>query len=160
PTAGVYTIRLSQREDGNAIDALILQRSNLAAPKSPGPPESGLAEGFLIGTQPSSVTVLPGKPATFTVVALVAAGATVTYQWQQAAAGSSTFADISGATSASYNIASTTLVMNGTQYRVNVTSGGTTLTSSVATLTTDATPPAVTSLQPISPTFLYLSFSK
>lgn len=38
--AGTYTIRLSQREDGNAIDAMILQLSSLPPQKDPGPPES------------------------------------------------------------------------------------------------------------------------
>ena len=40
--AGDYTIQLSQREDGAAIDALIFQFSNLAAPDDPGPPESDI----------------------------------------------------------------------------------------------------------------------
>src|SRR6266568_6804235 len=39
-TPGVYTIRLSMREDGSAVDALILQLSSLSDPDNPGPAES------------------------------------------------------------------------------------------------------------------------
>ena len=38
--AGDYTIQLSQREDGAAIDTVCFQLSSLAAPGEPGPPES------------------------------------------------------------------------------------------------------------------------
>ncbi|PYI86696.1 MAG: hypothetical protein DME26_08560 [Verrucomicrobia bacterium] len=40
--AGDYTIQLSQREDGAAVDALIFQLSNFSAPGDPGPPESDI----------------------------------------------------------------------------------------------------------------------
>src|SRR5262249_7080752 len=36
-TPGLYTIRLSQREDGAAVDAFILQLASLPAPTNPGP---------------------------------------------------------------------------------------------------------------------------
>ncbi len=39
-TAGTYTIRISMREDGSAVDALILQLASMPAPTNPGPPES------------------------------------------------------------------------------------------------------------------------
>jgi hypothetical protein len=35
PAPGIYTIRLTQREDGVAVDALVFQLSSLAAPTSP-----------------------------------------------------------------------------------------------------------------------------
>ncbi|PYJ99865.1 MAG: hypothetical protein DME23_08680, partial [Verrucomicrobia bacterium] len=37
---GLYTIQLSQREDGASVDALSFQLSTLPAPTDPGPPES------------------------------------------------------------------------------------------------------------------------
>lgn len=42
-TAGLYTIRLSQREDGSAVDGIILQLASLAPPTNPGPPESAIS---------------------------------------------------------------------------------------------------------------------
>jgi hypothetical protein len=127
--AGVYTIRWQQREDGSGFDALILQRSNLPVPANPGPAESPLASGFIIGTQPISQVITPGKTATFSVTALVPPGAAVTYQWQQAAPGSTNFTVVAGATSPSYTTPAATLAMSGTQYRAVVTSGGTSLNS-------------------------------
>ena len=35
--AGTYTVRFTMREDGSAVDAIILQLNSLAAPASPGP---------------------------------------------------------------------------------------------------------------------------
>ncbi|MBI2946459.1 MAG: hypothetical protein HYY23_02360 [Verrucomicrobia bacterium] len=55
PKAGVYTIRISQREDGSAFDAFILQRTNLPLPTDPGPPESPTVGATL---QPLSITAL------------------------------------------------------------------------------------------------------
>jgi len=55
PRAGVYTIRISQREDGNALDAFILQRTNLPAPTDPGPPESPVVGAT---PQPLSISAL------------------------------------------------------------------------------------------------------
>ena len=43
-TPGLYSIRLSQREDGAAVDAVILQLASLPAPvNSPPPPESAIS---------------------------------------------------------------------------------------------------------------------
>ena len=141
--AGTYTIRVQQREDGNGLDALILQLSSKPVPSNPGPAESGVSAGFFIGVHPADQITTPGKTATFTVTPLVPAGTAVTYQWQQKAPGATTFTPVSGATSASYTTPTATDAMNGTQYRVTLTSGGTTLTSGAATLITDAAPPTV-----------------
>src|SRR5438876_11709410 len=40
---GLYTIRLSQGEDGSAIDGIIRQLVSLPAPTNPGPPESDVS---------------------------------------------------------------------------------------------------------------------
>lgn len=145
PAAGTYTIRLTQREDGSGTDALILQLNSLPDPPAapaPGPAESDLVSGFVLGT-PADVTALPPNTATFTANAKTGPGATVTYQWQSKAPTAGSFTDISGATSASYTTGPTSQAMSGTQYRVVATSGGVTLTSGAATLITDATPPSL-----------------
>lgn len=45
PTPGIYTVRVSLREDGSTVDALILQLSSLSAPTNPGPAESAFSNG-------------------------------------------------------------------------------------------------------------------
>jgi hypothetical protein len=39
---GVYTVRISQREDGSAVDAILLQLSSLPEPTTPGPRKAPL----------------------------------------------------------------------------------------------------------------------
>ncbi len=96
----------------------------------------------VIGTQPSSQTVCSGSNVTFTVSAT---GVGLTYQWYR----NGTIA-ITGATSDTYTITGVTAGSAG-QYHVVVNSScGTTVTSSVATLTVN-TPPAIT-VQPASQT--------
>lgn len=96
-----------------------------------------------IGTQPSDTSVVGPATATFTVVATNNGGQGMTYQWQKAESTANTsFADISGATSASYTTGATSSTpgagdTNGDKYRVNITTanGLATATSSAATLT-------------------------
>jgi hypothetical protein len=128
---GTYTIRISQREDGSSLDALVLQLSSLDPPTSPGPPESAV-EGFMILSDPAPVRTAAGATATFRVEVSDTTGAT--YQWERAAAGSSTFTAISGATSASYTAGPLQAGDFGSRYRVVATSGGTSLTSRAAGL--------------------------
>ena len=84
-----------------------------------------------ISTQPQSQTVTAGTSVTFTV----AAGGTapITYQWQKNGSA------ITGATSASYTIASAQASDSGA-YTVVVTNPGGSLTSATATLTVNAPP--------------------
>ena len=73
----------------------------------------------VITAQPTAVTGCPGSSATFTVTAT---GTNLGYQWQSSATGClGTFTNIPGAASASYTIASTTVAMSGTAYKVVVT---------------------------------------
>jgi hypothetical protein len=137
---GIYTIRLSMREDASAIDALILQLASQAPPTDPGPPESSLATQYLIITQhPKNATASIGQTTTFSVT--VDGTGTITYQWQKKATTDASFSDITAATGASHLTPAATLAMNGTQYRVVVSNGTKTVTSSAATLITDSTPP-------------------
>ncbi len=83
-----------------------------------------------ITTQPASQTVVLGNSATFTVAA--AGSGTLSYQWYKGSVGSGTA--ISGATSASYTIATTTSSSAGSYY-VTVTNSVGTTNSTAATLT-------------------------
>lgn len=71
-----------------------------------------------ITDQPQSVSVPAGQSATFTVVAnCYPTDAKLTYQWQKASGGSSTFENISGATEATYTVDSALQSLNGTRYQ-------------------------------------------
>lgn len=91
-------------------------------------------------TQPTSQSTTAGITATFTSVA--AGSPTPTYQWQRNPGGAGSFADISGATSASYTTPATTVSggsANDTDtYRCVATNASGSATSSVATLTVGA----------------------
>jgi hypothetical protein len=80
-----------------------------------------------ITSQPSSLTVLAGQAATFTVVATGAMP--LSYQWQKNGS------DINGATSASYTTPPTSGSDDGSQFRVVVSNSMGNVTSNSATLT-------------------------
>lgn len=82
---------------------------------------------------PSDITVVVGQTADFRITA--SGTQPLSYQWQTAAPGSTSFSNISGATSASFTTAATTLPMSGQQYRCRVTNSRGTATSSPAVLT-------------------------
>ena len=86
----------------------------------------------------ANVTVNAGQNATFTAAA--SGNPTPTVQWQSAPAGSSTFTNVSGATSTTLTLSATTASQNGNQYRAVFTNSVGTATSSVATLTVDFAP--------------------
>ncbi|MBX2889245.1 MAG: T9SS type A sorting domain-containing protein [Ferruginibacter sp.] len=93
-------------------------------------------ESTVISTQPQSAAVCDGSPASFSVVA---SGAANTYQWQVSTDGGTTWTDITGATSADYNIAAANSSMNNNQYQVAITNPcGAPVISNAATLTISA----------------------
>jgi autotransporter passenger strand-loop-strand repeat protein len=106
----------------------------------------GSVSGPTITTQPSSVTVNAGQPATFTVVA---SGTGLTYQWQKlvgsawANVGSSNTSGFTGANTATFTITSTTTADAGS-FRVVVANAGGSVTSNAAQLTVNAAPVAPT----------------
>ncbi len=110
-----------------------------------------------VGTQPTSVTVTAPAAATFTVAegTVPANCSAATIQWQVAPSGSTTFSNISGATSATLSVSPTTVSESGNQYRAVLTNGGGSTDSNAATLTVTAPPcataPAITT-QPTSVT--------
>lgn len=89
-----------------------------------------------ITIQPTAQTVTEGETATFTVEAT---GGNLSYQWQQNVNGSG-WTDITGETNATYTIATTTMDMNGWQYRCVVKNSINEVTSDAATLTVTAIP--------------------
>jgi hypothetical protein len=101
----------------------------------------GAASAPVLTTQPASQTVIEGATASFTIAAT---GAGLTYQWQRAPSGSTTFTAISGATAASYTTAATTVAGdNGASFRCVVMNSGGAVTSNAATLTVNAAPPRI-----------------
>ncbi len=90
-----------------------------------------------IEENPADVTQQESLAATFTVTASgsSAYGGTVSYQWQRQAPGTTTWADIAGATAASYSTPPLALADSGAKYRVVCSVPTVTRTSSEATLT-------------------------
>lgn len=103
---------------------------------------SGSGASAVITVQPADRSVVAGTTATFDVVASHA----TSYQWQSSTNGGSSFADMGGATSASYTTPVTALADSGTRYRVVVSGADNHITSSSATLTVTPAPvaPAIT----------------
>ena len=93
-------------------------------------------ETITIGTQPADENTSSGA-ATFTVAATVDQSGTITYQWQKKAAGSTRYANVSGATSASLALTGQTAAEDGDKYRVKINSskGAEEVVSDAATLT-------------------------
>jgi hypothetical protein len=94
-----------------------------------------------ITTQPSSVTVIAGQSASFTVTA---SGTSLSYQWQKLVSG--TWTNISGATASTYTIANTVSTDAGS-YWVVVTNVGGSVNSNTVTLTVNPVPPPTITTQ-------------
>ena len=97
--------------------------------------EMGVTNGPFITAQPSNYATVVDGTARFSVTA---SGSDLTYRWQWAASGSSTWADsdLSGSSSANLNFTVPSADFNGRRYRCVVTSAGTnSVISTEATLT-------------------------
>jgi len=89
-----------------------------------------------ITTQPSDATVAQGQDATFTVVASASDGSDVSYQWSQDGVALSDNDDVSGSTSPTLTISSTTIGDSTITVTVShPTAGNSPITSDDATLT-------------------------
>jgi hypothetical protein len=97
---------------------------------------NGTGTAPAITTQPNSLTVAPGSPATFTAAA--SGGPAPTVQWEVSTNGGASFSNISGATSATYTIPAVTSLQNGNEYEAVFTNiqatGPATATTNVVTL--------------------------
>lgn len=97
-----------------------------------------------IATQPADITVdlsdSTTDTATFSVVATATGDGALTYQWQKQESGAGAWANVSGATAASYTTGVVTVADDNTdKYRVVVsTAGAANVTSDAATLTVQA----------------------
>lgn len=94
-----------------------------------------------IGTQPSNASAISGNTASFTAAATITNSATLSYQWQKQEGGAGAWANVSGATSASYTTGNLTVASdNNDKYRVVVsgTLGAVSVNSTAATLTVAA----------------------
>jgi hypothetical protein len=103
-----------------------------------------IAPEITIGTQPANISVIAPATAAFSVVATRTGAGTLTYQWQIQQEGAGTWADISGATAATYTTGATAIgdgagATDGDKYRVIVSlTGAESVTSNAATLTVTA----------------------
>src|SRR5438046_1643864 len=95
-----------------------------------------------ITMQPANQAVTAGQTATFAVVA--GGTAPLSYQWQK------NWANITGATAASYTTPATTTADSGSTFAVVVTNTAGTVTSSTATLTVNAAATPVIQVRPIN----------
>ena len=86
-----------------------------------------------ITAQPGKADVKEGEKATFTLTAT--GSGKLTYQWQKSLDNGGNWADIEGATSATYTIQQTTMEMSGIQYRCVVKGDGGEATSDAVVLT-------------------------
>lgn len=96
-----------------------------------------IAPELTITVQPTNQSVTAPATATFSVTATRTGTGTITYQWQKQEGGAGAWADVSGATSASYTTGATDATAdNGDKYRVLVSvTGADTKTSNAVTLT-------------------------
>jgi hypothetical protein len=103
-------------------------------------PGTAACVNITVNTTNESLTYSENQ--SFTLNAGVLTGSTpITYQWQRKYPAGS-FADISGATSASYTESSgLTVAQSGTEYRCNVSNACSSATSRVITITVLASPP-------------------
>jgi hypothetical protein len=92
-----------------------------------------------INTQPANVTICEGAGATFSVGATTGVGV-LSYQWQVSTDGGTTYGNIAGATTSSFAQASVPVGQNGYRFRVIVTAGCGSVTSTAAVLTVNAYP--------------------
>lgn len=120
--SGYYRAKVS-----NSVDTAYSQAAKLTVTDADVAPK--------ITTQPANQTVTVGAQATFTVAA--SGTPTPTIQWQVSSNGGSTWANITGANSATYSF--TTSAVGTSQYRAVASNGvGTAANSNAATLTVNA----------------------
>lgn len=97
---------------------------------------------IVIGTQPANVSVAAATATSFTVAATtLPTGGTINYRWQRAANSTAAFADLTNAgtyantSTATLNIANSSVAVSGSIYRVQMSSTG----QSANTVTANAT---------------------
>lgn len=129
-TAAAYNfIAQTVSESGNEYRCVV---TNFAGSSISGRAQLTVSGAPWFTQQPQSLTVSVGQSATFSATAL--GDPAPSYQWQSEPAGSTTFSNISGGTSATYAF-SPQLSDNGSQYQCVASNGAGSATSLPATLT-------------------------
>jgi hypothetical protein len=103
-----------------------------------GPVETDSSVAPAITTQPANASVNPGATASFTAAASGTPAPSV--QWQSSADGTS-WADVSGATSATLSVTNAAVAQSGVKYRAVFTNSKGSATSDAATLTVNRVAP-------------------
>ncbi|MCW2623062.1 MAG: hypothetical protein JWL64_2664, partial [Frankiales bacterium] len=103
---------------------------------------TGNAAPATITDQPNNQTIASGNTATF--VSAATSNTPQTVQWQLSTDGGTTYANIAGATAASYTTPLRTTANSGYRYRAVYTNYGGVVQTSAATLTVTATVPTAT----------------
>ena len=143
-TSANYTTGLTTPAMNNTWYQLVVTTATCPGSATTTPVKLTVNTVAVIGTQPAAQTACIPQTATFNVTAT---GTGLTYQWQMATAAAPTvFADITGATSASYTTPATALTMNGNRFRVNIlsTCSPTTPTTSADAVLTVQNPVTIT----------------
>lgn len=126
-TAATHQFTAAQINNGDTYDCVATNTEGTATTNAA---TLTVFPAVSITQQPANVSITEGQTATFSVVALSQFG--VTYQWRRNGVA------ISGATSASLVMPDVLLSQNGEQYTCTVAALGTTLLSSIATLSVSA----------------------
>ena len=134
-TSATYSVPTTDTLTTDDQDAYYVIVTNPYGQAVSQPASLAVGNGILlqITGQPANQFVNVGDPATFTVAAT--SNLPLTYQWYRADPGSSVFAAIPGATTASYTIDPTALTDSGSVYHVVISNGTTSsVTSNEAAL--------------------------
>lgn len=132
-TAATYNVPATATTTANDQDSYYVVVTNSYGQATSQPASLAVGNGIQITQQPVTQYVSVGASATYQVTAVSALP--LTYQWYEAAPGTSTFAAIPGATSSSYTDPSASSTDNGAVFYVVVSNGVTTsVTSSSAAL--------------------------
>ena len=127
-TSSTYNVPASATTTANDQDAYYVVVTNAYGQAVSQPASIAVGNGILlqITGQPVTQYVDVGAPATYEVTAV--SSLPLTYQWYEAAPGSSTFTPIDGATDSTYTLPSSATTDNGAVFYVVVSNG---ITSSV-----------------------------
>ncbi len=152
--AGTYYLRVSGTGTGNPVASTptgYTSYGSLGQYTIAGATSTPTAPAFT--QQPSGQSVVAGQSLLFSVSVSGSPGPT--FQWQGLPAGSSTWANLSdgaiytGTATQTLSIGTTTLAMNGSQFRCVATNVAGSITSNVGALTVSAVAPSITT-QPLS----------
>ena len=140
-TSATYTTLATVAGDANSQYQVLVTNGIGAGATSTAATLTFTTTPLTITTAPANQTVAAGSAATFSVTA--SGSPAPAFQWQVSTDGGLTWADLPGATGASYGTGATSYANNGNLYQVKVSNTGTTLLSSVARLTVTVPAPTV-----------------